>query len=60
MPFIEQSIQDLIDWVENGVEPAETETVLTGCPGVARAAVIAQDGPGGMRLVTFHLRRTKE
>jgi hypothetical protein len=24
MPFIEQSIQDLIDWVEQGIEPAET------------------------------------
>jgi hypothetical protein len=24
MPFIEQSIKDLIDWVEQGIEPAET------------------------------------
>ncbi|MEX5635060.1 amino acid adenylation domain-containing protein [Parafrankia sp. FMc2] len=33
------------------VEPAEIEHVLAAHPGVARAAVAAQPGPGGTRLV---------
>ncbi|MGD0559704.1 MAG: amino acid adenylation domain-containing protein [Streptosporangiaceae bacterium] len=36
------------------IEPAETQTALIGCPGVAQAAVITrQDAPGDYRLIAY-------
>ena len=71
MPFIEQSIQDLIDWVEKGVEPVETvfeyvdnRVILSGDAAQRQGiqAVIAVTANGGARAevrvgetVTFSL-----